>query len=420
MRMLERSPKLEDVTHLVLDEVHERGIDSDFLLIVLKKLLSKRKDLKVILMSATVDTDRFSRYLNNAPVLNVPGRTFPVTTKFLEDVIELTKFTIEERDARNNKSSKYNDEWDDSLDEESNENSNPTLTIDALSNYSKETKTTLSRINEYQIQYELIVKLIEAVASNPQYVGYSKAILVFLPGIGDIRKLNEYLLGHPAFGTHGAYADGKRGGGRRPGNGGGWLIYPLHSAIASEEQEAAFLVPPEGMRKIVLATNIAETGITIPDVTCVIDSGKHKEMRFDERRQLSRLIETFISRANATQRRGRAGRVQEGLCFHLFTKERYESFVCSTLSLRTSLTLNYSSRWSAIDAPPANPRTPPPVTTGSLPASENLQLGPHRRNASFGTRSPSTKEHPSSNRQFNRSQSLDFLRGTNMPRSAIE
>ena len=331
MRMLERSPKLDDVTHLVLDEVHERSIDSDFLLIVLKKLLSKRKDLKVVLMSATVDSDRFSRYLNNAPVLNVPGRTFPVTTQFLEDAIELTNFTIDERDARNKKSSRYGDEWDDGLDEESNENSNPTLTVDALSSYSKETKSTLSRINEYQIQYELIVKLVEAVATNPRYVGYSKAILVFLPGICEIRKLNDYLLGHPAIGGHGAYGGGKRSGGRWAGGDRGWLIYPLHSTIASEEQEAAFLVPPEGMRKIVLATNIAETGITIPDVTCVIDSGKHKEMRFDERRQLSRLIETFISRANAKQRRGRAGRVQEGLCFHLFTKERYESFVCPPL-----------------------------------------------------------------------------------------
>ncbi|KAF8445365.1 P-loop containing nucleoside triphosphate hydrolase protein [Terfezia claveryi] len=329
MRMLERSPKLDDVTHLVLDEVHERSIDSDFLLIVLKKLLPKRKDLKVVLMSATVDADRFSRYLNNAPVLNVPGRMFPVTTQFLEDAIELTKFSVDERSIdergpRSKRSNRYDDEWDDGLDEEGNENSNPTLTIDALSSYSKETKTTLSRINEYQIQYELIVKLIETVATNPHYAGYSKSILVFLPGIGEIRKLNDYLLGHPSIGAQGAYGGGKCSGGRWARGDRGWLIYPLHSTIASEEQEAAFLVPPEGMRKIVLATNIAETGITIPDVTCVIDSGKHKEMRFDERRQLSRLIETFISKANAMQRRGRAGRVQEGLCFHLFTKERYE------------------------------------------------------------------------------------------------
>ena len=104
------------------------------------------------------------------------------------------------------------------------------------------------------------------------------------------------LVGHPAFRVN-------------------CVIYPLHSTISSDEQQEAFVVPPPGVIKIVLATNIAETGITIPDVTCVIDTGKHKEMRYDERRQLSRLIQSFISRANAKQRRGRAGRVQEGLCF---------------------------------------------------------------------------------------------------------
>ena len=76
-----------------------------------------------------------------------------------------------------------------------------------------------------------------------------------------------------------------------------------------------------------VATNIAETGITIPDITCVIDTGKHREMRFDEKRQISRLIETFIARSNAAQRRGRAGRVQSGLCFHLFTKVRHDTKV---------------------------------------------------------------------------------------------
>lgn len=73
------------------------------------------------------------------------------------------------------------------------------------------------------------------------------------------------------------------------------------------------------------ATNIAETGVTIPDITCVIDSGKHREMRYDEKRQISRLVETYIARSNAKQRRGRAGRVQEGLAFHLFTKARHDT-----------------------------------------------------------------------------------------------
>src|SRR5688500_17875801 len=92
MRMLEGSNDLSEVTHLVLDEVHERSIDSDFLLIVLKGLLKRRPDLKVVLMSATVDADRFSAYLGGAPVLNVPGRTFPVQVRYLEDALELTGY----------------------------------------------------------------------------------------------------------------------------------------------------------------------------------------------------------------------------------------------------------------------------------------------------------------------------------------
>ncbi|EEB87124.1 hypothetical protein MPER_15655, partial [Moniliophthora perniciosa FA553] len=104
-------------------------------------------------------------------------------------------------------------------------------------------------------------------------------------------------------------------------------VYPLHSALSSENQSAVFDIPPPGIRKIVIATNIAETGITIPDITCVIDSGKHREMRFDEKRQISRLVETFIAKSNAMQRSGRAGRVRSGLCFHLFTRLRFDTQV---------------------------------------------------------------------------------------------
>lgn len=261
-------------------------------------------------MSATVDAGKFSKYLNGAPVMNVPGRTFPVRTHYLEDAIQVTGFKVEE-DARNLQN--HND-WADDNDAEIETDKVAVTSTPNLVGYSEETKITLSRLNPNQIPYELIVRLLEIVAFSLEYMSYSKAILVFLPGMGEIRRLNDLLSVHPDFGSN--------------NRDGGWLVYPLHSTIASEDQEAAFSVPPRGMRKIVIATNIAETGITIPDVTCVIDSGKHKEMRYDERRQLSRLVETFVSRANAKQRRGRAGRVQEGLCFHLFTKDRHDQLVC--------------------------------------------------------------------------------------------
>ncbi|KAI1811389.1 helicase associated domain-containing protein [Poronia punctata] len=299
MRMLEGSNELREITHLILDEVHERSIDSDFLLIVLRRLLEKRKDLRVILMSATVDAERFSNYLGRAPVLNVPGRTFPVQVKYLEDALEATGYTLDQQGQE--KMAGLDDDADDEKD--------PLSAVQAaakdLRQYSARTRSTLAQIDEYQIEYDLIVQLVSRIALDPAYANYSKAILVFLPGIAEIRTLNDLLLGEPFFQQN-------------------WEIYPLHSTIATEDQERAFLVPPNGIRKIVLATNIAETGITIPEVTCVIDTGKHREMRFDERRQLSRLIDTFISRANAKQRRGRAGRVQEGLCFHMFTRYRHD------------------------------------------------------------------------------------------------
>lgn len=302
MRMLEGSNELREITHLVLDEVHERSIDSDFLLIVLKKLLIRRQDLKVILMSATVDAEKFSKYLGGAPVLNVPGRTFPVQVKYLEDAIETTGYTLEQRNHE-----KMTDLDDDPADTDA-DPSSATEAAKELRQYSVKTRSTLSQIDEYLIEYDLVVQLIRQIANNPAYINFSKAILVFLPGIAEIRSLNDFLLGDPFFQRD-------------------WEVYPLHSTIATEDQERAFLVPPQGVKKIVLATNIAETGITIPDVTCVIDTGKHREMRFDERRQLSRLIDTFISRANAKQRRGRAGRVQEGLCFHMFTKYRHDKLL---------------------------------------------------------------------------------------------
>lgn len=298
LRMLESGNNLTEVTHLIIDEVHERSIDTDFLLIILRSLMIRRPELKVILMSATVDANRFSSYLNGAPILNVPGRTFPVQTRYLEDAIELTHYAASTSDKITTGS--------DSDDES--EPSDKTGTSGSLSGYSVATRNVLAQYDEYAIDYELIIRLMEAVAYDPQLARYSSAILCFMPGIAEIRQLNDLLAAHPSFDKS-------------------WLIYPLHSTISSEEQQAAFVIPPQGMRKIVIATNIAETGVTIPDITCVIDTGKHKEMRFDERRQLSRLTQSFISRANAKQRRGRAGRVQDGLCFHLFTKYRHDNLM---------------------------------------------------------------------------------------------
>jgi ATP-dependent RNA helicase DHX29 len=209
-------------------------------------------------MSATVDAERFSKYLDGAPVLQVPGRTFPVTSLYLEDAVEVTGYSLD----NGYQEKKYTDLDDDIDQDDLNKEGSKPGASKTLSSYSARTRNTISQIDEYQIEFELIQQLMITIANDERFEKYSKAILVFLPGIAEIRTLNDMLLGHPMFSSN-------------------WYVYPLHSTIASEDQEAAFSVPPEGIRKIVLATNIAETGITIPDVTCVIDTGKHREMRFD-------------------------------------------------------------------------------------------------------------------------------------------
>jgi len=193
-------------------------------------------------MSATVDAHRFSTYLDGAPILTVPGRTFPVETKYLEDAIELTEYTHDDSYNGNSRAS-----LDDIDTDEASDNANPSSTKDLRgTKYSARTRKTLSELDEYRIDYDLILKLIEKVATDVEYIRFSKAFLIFLPGIAEIKQLNDMLSAHPTF-VH------------------GWDIHLLHSSIASEEQELAFLEPPEGIRKIVLSTNLAETGVTIPD-----------------------------------------------------------------------------------------------------------------------------------------------------------
>ncbi|OAV97579.1 hypothetical protein PTTG_09819, partial [Puccinia triticina 1-1 BBBD Race 1] len=318
LRMLENGTDLQDITHLILDEIHERSIDSDFLLVALKTILERRPNLRVILMSATVDAEKISNYMNGCPILKVPGRTFPVTSFFLEDVIELTDYRLDAKSdspyvARRGKrkpimlkTASSTQEDIPSLDDDD----EAATTDNALAHtYAASTRATLEVLDEHLINMDLIVLLLLQVCwQNATLVQrFSSAILIFLPSLDSIRKLTEILESHEIFGTS------------------AFQIFPLHSSISNENQSLVFQKPPPGVRKIVISTNIAETGITIPDVTCVIDSGKHKEMRYDEKRQISKLVETFIAKSNVTQRKGRAGRVQEGISFHLFTKHRMET-----------------------------------------------------------------------------------------------
>jgi ATP-dependent RNA helicase DHX29 len=256
VRMLERPGDFQDISHIVLDEVHERSIDGDFLLIVLRRLLTQRPDLKIVLMSATVDARRFSSYLGGAPVLNIPGRTFPVEVKYLEDAIHLTNHRVDDQ-----QSGRVIDDDDEDYSSEGPRNDETTRSLRAsLNGYPPKTKETVLKFDEYRLDYRLVTKLLVSIATKPEMKQYSKAILVFMPGLAEIRRLHDEIGAEATFNQ-------------------GWILHTLHSSISSEDQEKAFLVPPEGMRKIVIATNIAETGITIPDITAVVDAGKEKVMR---------------------------------------------------------------------------------------------------------------------------------------------
>lgn len=346
LRRLEGDPLLSDVTHIIVDEVHERTEESDFLLMILRDVLPERPDLKIILMSATLNADLFSSYFFDCPVVEIPGKTFPVEPLFLEDALEVTKFVIEDnspyarlekkstkhshtshRDQRGKKKGfalSYADAIEESLmglsfegynedDEPSDKMRDDKLKVKQLMarypDYNKRTIRTLALMDFDKINYDLILQLLEFIVAGDHTYPKEGAILVFLPGFAEIQTLYDMLLSSSEFGHRNKQK---------------YRIVPLHSTLSSEEQNLVFTKPKEGVTKIVIATNIAETSITIDDIVFVVDAGKMKEKQYDSARSMESLETVWVSRANALQRRGRAGRVTSGVCFHLFTSHRFE------------------------------------------------------------------------------------------------
>ncbi|XP_065871411.1 DExH-box ATP-dependent RNA helicase DExH7, chloroplastic [Euphorbia lathyris] len=328
LRRLAGDRNLTGITHVIVDEVHERSLLGDFLLIVLKSLIDKQSDqgtpkLKVVLMSATVDSNLYSHYFGHCPVLTAKGRTHPVTNYFLEDIYESINYrlaldspaalrnqtsTINKSGPVNNRRGKKNlvlSGWgDESLLAE--DTVNPNYVSGSYQSYSEQTQQNLKRLNEDVIDYDLLEDLICHVDETCG----EGAILVFLPGVAEIYMLHDRLAASYRFG----------------GQSSDWIL-PLHSSIASTDQKKAFLRPPGNIRKVIIATNIAETSITIDDVVYVIDCGKHKENRYNPQKKLTSMVEDWISKANARQRRGRAGRVKPGICFCLYTQHRFEKLM---------------------------------------------------------------------------------------------
>ncbi|XP_037705813.1 ATP-dependent RNA helicase DHX30 isoform X1 [Choloepus didactylus] len=261
LRKLQSNPSLEGVSHVLVDEVHERDVNTDFLLILLKGLQRLNPALRLVLMSATGDNERFSRYFGGCPVIKVPGFTYPVKEHYLEDILaKLGKHQYPHR-HRHHESE-----------------------------------------DECILDLDLVTDLILHIDAR----GEPGGILCFLPGWQEIRGVQQRL--QEALGMH----ESK------------YLILPVHSNTPMMDQKAIFQQPPVGVRKIVLATNIAETSITINDIVHVVDSGLHKEERYDLKTKVSCLETVWVSRANVIQRRGRAGRCQSGFAYHLFPRSRLE------------------------------------------------------------------------------------------------
>ncbi|KOO25225.1 ATP-dependent RNA helicase dhx29-like protein [Chrysochromulina tobinii] len=309
LRMMLSDPPLQGVSHVVVDEVHERDTQTDQLLLLLRELMPTRPDLKVVLMSATVQAELFSRYFDGAAILTSKGRTFPVDEHYLEHALKLTGHVLptdspcwlrnagewhKHSFAVHNRA--ITQEW-----QETGGSVNPEYSDARYAEYGEGVCNVLRSLNEHVINYDLIFDLLGYIDDTYE----EGAVLVFLPGLSDITTV----LGL-------CQADRRLGDTRR------FCVLPLHSSLSPAEQSAVFETMPPGVRKVVLATNIAETSITIDDAVFVIDSGRAKQMLFNEQKQMRRLVDVWISQAEARQRAGRAGRVRAGHVFKLYTRHR--------------------------------------------------------------------------------------------------
>ncbi|KAF1674486.1 hypothetical protein FQV07_0010648, partial [Pygoscelis papua] len=301
LQWLQSDKHLSSISHVVLDEIHERNLQSDVLMSIIKDLLNIRLDLKVILMSATLNAEKFSEYFDNCPMIHIPGFTFPVVEYLLEDVIEKLRYTPENTDRRprwkkgfmqghvsrpekEEKEEIYRERWPDYLRQ----------LRGRL--YSASTIDALEMMDDDKVDLDLIAALIRHIVLEEE----DGAILVFLPGWDNISTLHDLLMSQVMFKSD------------------RFIIIPLHSLMPTVNQTQVFKKTPPGVRKIVIATNIAETSITIDDVVFVIDGGKIKETHFDTQNNISTMAAEWVSKANAKQRKGRAGRVQPGHCYHLY------------------------------------------------------------------------------------------------------
>lgn len=310
LRRLLSDRNLNGITHVFVDEIHERGMNEDFLLIVLKDLLPRRKDLRLILMSATLNAELFSNYFGGAPKIHIPGFTHPVRANFLEDILEITGYKLTSFNQIDDYGQDKMWKTQRQLVPRKRKNQIATLVEDALNkssfeNYSSRARDSLSCWTPDCIGFNLIEAVLCHICRKERH----GAVLVFMTGWEDISCLRDQLKAHPLLGDPNRV-----------------LLLTCHGSMATSEQKLIFERPPPNVRKIVLATNMAEASITINDVVFVVDCGKAKETTYDALNNTPCLLPSWISQASARQRRGRAGRVQPGECYHLYPRCVYDAF----------------------------------------------------------------------------------------------